>query len=95
MTGRQTVTVGVTAFKAKCLALVDDVARGRLERVVLTKRGKPVAEIARPAGSRRRPVPDPWGALKGMIRIDPAVDLTRPAGEGLVWDADNGILHNE
>jgi antitoxin (DNA-binding transcriptional repressor) of toxin-antitoxin stability system len=38
--------IGVTAFKAKCLALIDAVATGKLERVVLTRRGKPVAEIS-------------------------------------------------
>ncbi len=88
-------TVGVTEFKAKCLGLVDDVAKGRLARVVLTKRGKPVAEIARPAKFKRRRVPDPWGALKGTIKIDPSVDLTAPTGEDLEWDADKGILYNE
>jgi len=30
-------SIGVTAFKARCLALIDDVARGKRRRVVLMK----------------------------------------------------------
>jgi antitoxin (DNA-binding transcriptional repressor) of toxin-antitoxin stability system len=39
------LTISATAFKAQCLALMDDVQRGRLKRVIVTKRGKPVAEL--------------------------------------------------
>ena len=38
-------TIGVTEFKAKCLGLVKEVEKGRTKRVVLTKRGRPVAEL--------------------------------------------------
>ena len=37
-------TISVTEFKAKCLAVMDEVARKR-EPVVITKRGKPVARL--------------------------------------------------
>jgi antitoxin (DNA-binding transcriptional repressor) of toxin-antitoxin stability system len=38
-------SIGVTAFKARCLALIDDVARGKRRRVVLMKHNWPVAAI--------------------------------------------------
>lgn len=87
-------TIGVTAFKAKCLGLVEEVAMGRTARVILTKRGKPVAELsalARPARGHS----SSYGALKGMIQLDPSVDLTAPTGLDLEWDAAKGILFNE
>jgi prevent-host-death family protein len=46
-------------FKAKCLAVLDDVAASRRE-VVITKRGRPVARVA--------PLePSPRGPLEGLI----------------------------
>jgi len=74
--------VGVTAFKAKCLALIDRVARGELRRVVLTKRGRPVAVLAPAEGEEV----ELWGAMRGTVRVPPGTDLTQPTGE--VWDAD-------
>jgi prevent-host-death family protein len=41
---KKTNTVGAGEFKAKCLALLDEVSEsGR--HVVITKRGRPVAEV--------------------------------------------------
>ena len=34
----------VSRFKAHCLAILDEVARGK-KRVIITKRGKPIAEV--------------------------------------------------
>jgi len=39
------VSIGVTAFKARCLALIDDVARGKTRRVLLMKHNRSVAAI--------------------------------------------------
>jgi prevent-host-death family protein len=55
-------------FKAKCLALMDEVYAGG-ETIVITKRGKPVAQLAPPqaiVSSRRRPL---FGALQGQAVI--------------------------
>jgi prevent-host-death family protein len=38
-----TTTMGAAEFKSKCLATLDEVAAGK--RVVITKRGKPVAAL--------------------------------------------------
>ncbi len=74
--------VGVTAFKAQCLSLIDDVAQGRTDRVVLTKHDRPVAAIVRV----EEELPELWGAMRGTVIIPPGVDLTEPTGE--IWDAD-------
>ena len=51
-------------FKAKCLDVLDQVAERRVS-VVVTKRGKPVAQVVPIV---RRP-PCLWGAMKGEIEI--------------------------
>jgi antitoxin (DNA-binding transcriptional repressor) of toxin-antitoxin stability system len=84
-------SVGVTAFKAKCLALIDAVAKGRIKRVVLTKRGKPVAEIAAAKPAKKKPYVSSYGFMKGLISVTPGVDLTAPIPAE--WNADKGILY--
>jgi antitoxin (DNA-binding transcriptional repressor) of toxin-antitoxin stability system len=86
-------TVGVTEFKAKCLGLVNEIEKGRTKRVVLTKRGKPVAELTAARPALRTKPQSTFGALKDIMTLDPSVDLTKPSG--LEWDAEKGILYNE
>lgn len=74
--------IGVTAFKARCLALIDDVAQGKTGRVVLMKHNRAVAAIV-PIDTTP---PDLWGAMRGTVTVAPGTDLT--AGTGEVWDAD-------
>lgn len=74
-------TIPVTEFKAQCLAVIDRVSRGKAGRVVLTKRGKPVAALV----SISKALPNPRGALKGTVFIPPGVDITEPTGEE--WEA--------
>lgn len=58
-------TIRASEFKAKCLALMDQVARTG-EPILITKNGKPVAELVPTAGLR----PDsPFGLHKGLIEI--------------------------
>jgi antitoxin (DNA-binding transcriptional repressor) of toxin-antitoxin stability system len=75
-------TIGVTAFKAQCLALIDDVARGKTRRVVLMKYNRPVAAIV---PIEHTPT-ELWGAMRGSVKIAPGTDLTQPAGES--WEAE-------
>lgn len=51
-------------FRAKCLKLMDEVAAGGSE-IVITKRGRPIARLARV----KAPQPDPYGCLKGQVQI--------------------------
>ena len=39
-----TATIGAGEFKAKCLRLIDEVARRR-EELIITKRGQPLAKL--------------------------------------------------
>jgi prevent-host-death family protein len=58
--------VAAADFKAKCLAILDQVADSGRE-IVITKRGKPVAKLS--------PI-EPPKSLKGSVRIvDPNDDL--------------------
>jgi len=57
-------TMSAAEFKAKCLDVLDQVA-ARHEAVVVTKRGKPVAQVV-PVVKRPKQL---WGAMKGEIEI--------------------------
>ena len=58
-------TIQTSEFKANCLALMDEVARTG-EGVLITKNGKPVAEL-HPHVDKTRP--SPFGLHKGMIEV--------------------------
>ena len=58
-------TIQASEFKAKCLALMDQVAATG-EGILITKNGKPVAELHPP--TNRRPQ-SPFGLLKGTVEI--------------------------
>jgi prevent-host-death family protein len=78
------VILGVTAFKPRSLDLIERVASGKLDRVVLTKRGEPIVAIV-PLDERRKNL---WGALARLMRPVEGVDLTAPTGER--WTAEDG-----
>jgi antitoxin (DNA-binding transcriptional repressor) of toxin-antitoxin stability system len=78
-------SVGVTAFKSKCLGLIDDVAQGKTGRILLLKRNRPVAAIV-PIQDETADQQDLWGAMRGTVTVALGVDLTEPTGE--VWDAE-------
>jgi prevent-host-death family protein len=56
--------IKASEFKAKCLALLDEVERTG-DVLIVTKRGKPIAEV-RP---HRRAKRDAFGILKGRVEI--------------------------
>ena len=67
--------ITATEFKSKCLSLMDQVNE-KLEEVIITKHGKPIAKLV--------PVPtleeknSPIGFLKGKITIKE--DIVKPLG---------------
>lgn len=73
-------TIQASEFKAKCLALMDQVARTG-ETILVTKNGKPIAEL-RPHRPPR--VKSPFGLHKGEIEI--LGDIIEPVDTGL-WNA--------
>jgi antitoxin (DNA-binding transcriptional repressor) of toxin-antitoxin stability system len=74
--------VGVTAFKSRCLALIEDVSQGKTSRILLMKHNRAVAAVV-PVEQEQ---PSLWGALRGTVIVPPGEDLTKGTGES--WDAD-------
>jgi prevent-host-death family protein len=74
-------TIPAGEFKARCLAVLDEVQASRKEYVI-TKRGKPVARLAPldPAGAVKQPA---FGRMKGTIEIVGGIFST-----GETWEAD-------
>ncbi|HMN79336.1 MAG TPA: type II toxin-antitoxin system prevent-host-death family antitoxin [Burkholderiaceae bacterium] len=73
-------TIQASEFKAKCLALMDQVSRTG-EVIVITKNGKPVAELH----AHRRPRAKSLIGLHGG-QIDIRGDIVAPVDERL-WEA--------
>ena len=78
----RTTTVTATDFKAKCLALIDDMNRTRVP-VIVTRHGKPVAEL-RPAGEGGEPVPFIGSMTGSVLQYD---DPFSPAIDPEEWDS--------
>jgi prevent-host-death family protein len=68
-------------FKARCLALMDEV-RDRGGEYIITKRGEPVAKLV-PVSTERRPL---LGSMKGTIKV--LGDIVGPLDEP--WEALDG-----
>ena len=73
-------TIQASKFKAQCLALMDEVARTG-ETIVVTKNGKPVAELRPHRGPRAKSL---IGLHKGQIKI--LGDIVSAPGTAL-WKA--------
>ena len=73
-------TIGATEFKAKCLRILDRVARTG-EPVLILKRGRPVAELRPPLPEERAP----QRALVGSVRL--RGDVVAPPLPADVWEA--------
>lgn len=78
-TGLLMPTIQASVFKAKCLALMDQVARTG-ETIVVTKNGKPVAELRPHRPPRAKSL---IGLHKGQIQI--VGDIVEPIGSRL-WE---------
>ncbi len=77
-------TLTVSKFKATCLAVLEEVHRKK-KRILITKRGKPIAEVVPPGGQDQKtplretlthlgdvvsPVAsDEWSATSGMLKM--------------------------
>jgi prevent-host-death family protein len=72
-------TIKASEFKAKCLKLIDEVAATG-EPIVITKNGKPTAQLG-PVARERKSL---WGLHKGQIEI--LGDIIEPID--LEWDVD-------
>ena len=73
--------MAISKFKATCLAVLERVRRTR-KPILITRFGKPVAEIGPPPPPDR---PEAWlGALRGTARIEG--DIVSPAVSEEDWD---------
>ena len=69
----KTKTIPAGTFKARCLAIMDEVASKR-ESVIITKRGKPVAKLV-PVEKERD---DIFGFFNGKGTIEIKGDIVSP-----------------
>jgi prevent-host-death family protein len=74
----KTKTIPAGAFKARCLAIMDEVASKR-ESVIITKRGKPVAKLV----PVEKEEDDIFGFFKGKGKI--LGDIVSPAFSPEEW----------
>jgi prevent-host-death family protein len=72
--------VAISEFKAKCLALIDQVQKTK-KPILITKFGKPVAEVVPPSP---KPVGDWIGSMRDTIEI--IGDIVAPAGDEDDWE---------
>jgi prevent-host-death family protein len=76
----KTKTIPAGDFKARCLAIMDEVQAKR-QAVVITKRGKPVAKLV-PVEQEKD---DIFGFLKGKGKIEIKGDIVSPALSPEEW----------
>ena len=77
-------TISATEFKAKCLALLDEVKRTG-EVITILKRGKPTAQLVPPV-PRENAIPQK--TLAGTVQI--AGDVVGPIIDASHWEAEGG-----
>ncbi len=80
MTGHMT-TINASDFKVRCLAILDQVHETG-ERMVILKRGRPVAELTRATGAGKQ---YPQAELEGTVAI--VSDVVEPVFPEKHWDS--------
>ena len=83
--------VNASEFKAKCLDILDRIRSREWERVVITKRGVPVAVLVPPPAEAAL-VKQLHGFLRGSVIIPPELDLTAPVSDE-AYAAEKGKIH--
>lgn len=74
--------VSISEFKAKCLALLDQVNKTK-KPLRITRHGRPVAEVVPPSSVQDRSA---WiGSMKGRMEI--LGDIISPASDEDEWEA--------
>ncbi len=89
-----TETVDVDAFEAKFFNLLDCIERHELERVIVTRHGRPIA-VLMPPQSPIGAVPDLFGAMRGSVTIADDVDLTEPVLDEPFTTEDIDLVPNQ
>jgi antitoxin (DNA-binding transcriptional repressor) of toxin-antitoxin stability system len=79
------LTINATAFKARCLDLMDQIASHKLSHVTITKRGKPVSVLRAPEPPE--PKPSIIGSRPKRRLTDDELDELNIAATGLLADS--------
>ena len=77
-------TINASEFKAKCLALLDEVAETG-EHILILKRGRAVAEVVPPVATDQRL---PQETIMGTVEI--VGDIVAPVLPAEAWEAVRG-----
>ena len=72
--------IAVSEFKAKCLAILDEVQKTK-RPIRITRRGKPLAEVVPPSPAK---FADIFGFMKG--KMDITGDIISPASDPDDWE---------
>ncbi|MDQ8030062.1 MAG: type II toxin-antitoxin system prevent-host-death family antitoxin [Brevundimonas sp.] len=80
--------ITATEFKATCLELLDRLADHRIDRLVVTKRGRPVAVLT-PPPSEEDKVAGLFGFMRGAAVIPASLDLVAAVSEE-AFEAEDG-----
>jgi prevent-host-death family protein len=75
-----TMEISAAQFKAKCLKLMDEIAKTR-KSITITKRGKPVARLVPAEPASRKPL---FGCMAGTVTYEG--DLLAPLD--VEWEAE-------
>jgi prevent-host-death family protein len=78
------LTYSASEFKAKCLAILDQVNSTR-EVVTILKRGKPIAQLVPPVQQESG---YPQDDLRGSVRI--LADIVAPPFPAEAWESETG-----
>ena len=66
-------TIQASEFKAKCLDHLRQLETGKLRKVTVVRRGKPVA-VVQSAEAARKPLKDSFGFMKDTLHLAPDYD---------------------
>lgn len=83
--------ISASEFKAKCLEILDQLGSRQLDRIVVTKRGRPVAVLTPPA-SDVEAIRHLHGFMRGSVVVPDGFDLTAPICDE-AFTAETGDLH--
>ena len=84
------ITITASELKAKCLALLDQLATRKLTRLCITKRGRIVAIMIPPEDGRD--LGELHGVMRGSVVAPDGFDFTAPALDEPL-SADQGHIH--
>jgi hypothetical protein len=84
-------TLPISDFKAKCLDILKQLGEHRLDKVTVTRHGRPVA-IVLPPPTADEAAKAIFGSMRGQVIIPAKVDLTAPTFDDEII-AETGELH--